>query len=58
MSKILYVTTPITTNNDRGRCGVSLTGSLLAKILASHPTYKIEIIYTDSQQEIANKIKR
>jgi len=55
-AKILYVTTPITDENDRGRCGVSLTGSLLANILDKHPLYKIKTIYTDSIDNCSKKI--
>ena len=56
MSKILYVTTPITTDDGRARSGESLTGSLLANILETHPTYKIEILYTDNFSECSKKI--
>jgi hypothetical protein len=56
-SKILYITTPTTTDDNRARCGISLTGALLSNVLITHPTYHIETIYTESPSEVEDKIK-
>jgi hypothetical protein len=55
--KILYVTTPTTTDDNRGRCGISLTGSLFANILTTHPIYHVEVIYTENPNDVIDKLK-
>jgi hypothetical protein len=53
--KILWLTPP--DQGDRGRCGVSLVGTIWGKKLQEHPDYETEILHTDNPIDAMVKIR-